>query len=141
RAVYRNSLNYDNIYISDGVGFENRAVTVAVPTEGRWIVVLNLGPQLYANPDPNSPTLIHELAHAWQSQHHPRAPMRFMMNCALCQAAAAAASAAAAVNSSRWTRIVAPMPNLNLGPADAYSYIPGHRFGDYGGEQLAQQVE
>src|SRR5262249_29963551 len=87
-------------------------------------------------------TLIHELAHAWQSQHHPMDPTRFMVHCALCQAAAVAASAAARVNSSRFSRMVMPgLPNFNLGPADAYSYIPGRPFWEYGGEQLAQQVE
>jgi len=62
------------------------------------------------------------------------------VHCALCQAAAAAASAAARVNSSRFSRI-AGVPDLKLGPADAYSYILGRPFWDYGGEQLAQQVE
>ncbi|MDF2974158.1 MAG: hypothetical protein K0R61_4608 [Microvirga sp.] len=33
------------------------------------------------------------------------------------------------------------VPDLRLGPADAYSYVPGKLFGDYGGEQIAQQVE
>ena len=142
QEVYGTSLNYDNIYISDGIGASNRPVTVAVPTDGRWIVVLNMGSSAYARPNSLPATLIHELAHAWQSQHHPRDPMRFMMHCSLCQVAAAAASAAARANSSRFSRIVTPgIPDLNLGPADAYSYIPGLTFGDYGGEQLAQQVE
>jgi hypothetical protein len=144
KAYYGNSLDYDRIYISDGLGASNRPVTVALPVDGRWIVVLNVGPYAYANPNAGSQkaTLIHELAHAWQSQHHPKEPMRFMMNCALCQAAAAAATAAAAVNSNRWVRLVTPgVPDFRLGPADAYSYVPGKPFGDYGGEQIAQQVE
>ena len=144
KAYYANSLDYDRIYISDGLGASNRPVTVALPVDGRWIVVLNVGPYAYANPNASSQkaTLIHELAHAWQSQHHPKEPMRFMMNCALCQAAAAAATAAAAINSNRWVRLATPgVPDLQLGPADAYSYVPGKPFGDYGGEQIAQQVE
>src|SRR5262245_18167527 len=139
RGVYRESLNYSNIYVSEGIGASNRPVTVALPMDGRWIVILNRGPSAYSRKaDPA--TLIHELAHAWQSQHHPMDPTRFMVHCALCQAAAAAATAAARVNSSRFSRI-AGVPDLKLGPADAYSYIPGKPFWEYGGEQLAQQVE
>jgi hypothetical protein len=144
KDYYGDSLDYDKIYISDGLGASNRPVTVALPVDGRWIVVLNVGPYAYANPNASSQkaTLIHELAHAWQSQHHPKEPMRFMINCAGCQAAAAVATAAAAINSNRWVRIATPgVPDLQLGPADAYSYIPGKLFGDYGGEQIAQQVE
>jgi hypothetical protein len=140
RNVYGESLNYTNIYVSDGIGASNRPVTVALPMDGRWIVILNMGPSAYNVPNFAPATLIHELAHAWQSQHHPMDPTRFMVHCALCQAAAAAASAAARVNSSRVSRI-AGVPDLNLGPADAYSYIPGRPFWEYGGEQLAQQVE
>ena len=142
QKVYEGSLNYGNIYVSDGIGASNRPVTVAVPMDGRWIVILNMGPSAYRVPNFSPDALIHELAHAWQSQHHPMDPTRFMVHCALCQAAAAAASAAARVNSSRYSRMVAPgLPDLKLGPADAYSYIPGRPFWEYGGEQLAQQVE
>jgi hypothetical protein len=43
-------------------------------------------------------TLVHELAHAWQSQHHPDNPMKFMWNCTMSQAEAAIVKA----SSNKW---------------------------------------
>jgi hypothetical protein len=148
RTIYGESLDYDRIYVSDGVGADNRPVTIAVPLDGDddWIVILNLGPWTYSHPLSGSdakPTLIHELAHAWQSQHHSD-PIQFMINCAKSQAAAAAASTVVKANDNPIADAVAPgiaRPIASLGPADAYSYVPGKFFGDYGGEQIAQQVE
>jgi hypothetical protein len=88
KGIYGNSLAYDDIYVSDGVGASNRPFTLALPYSGGWIVVLNLGPSLVSKPGSDKSTLIHELAHAWQSQHHYD-PSEFMMNCVKSQAAAA----------------------------------------------------
>jgi hypothetical protein len=149
RTIYGESLDYDRIYISDGIGADNRPVTIAVPLDGKWIVILNLGAWTYGHPLSGldaKPTLIHELAHAWQSQHHSD-PIQFMVNCAKSQAAAAAAST---VVSATDHPVIGPLIGgvvpgapavATLGPADAYSYVPGKFFGDYGGEQVAQQVE
>lgn len=59
---------------------------------------------------------IHELTHAWQSQHHPN-PFQFMMNSVASQALAAATG------------------------KDAYKYTAGKSFGLYAAEQIAEQVE
>jgi hypothetical protein len=108
-----------------------------------------MGPHAYASPNSDRVTLIHELAHAWQSQHHST-PWRFMVNCVESQAAAAAATAVNAARSSTAGKIVGALSGVTgllltsgpvLGPADAYSYVPGKRFGDYGGEQIAEQIE
>jgi hypothetical protein len=146
RTIYEESLDYDQIYISDGIGADNRPVTIALPMDGKWIVILNLGSWAFRNPLTGinaKATLIHELAHAWQSQHHHN-PVQFMFNCAKSQAAAKAASTLVTLNDNPIADAVLPglAPTVaSLGPADAYSYVPGKFFGDYGGEQIAQQVE
>ena len=144
-AVYGTSLVFENIRITDGLGGDGRPFTFAHPTGPRWIVFLNLGPRTFDNPNGSISVLIHELAHAWQSQHHSN-PLQFMLNCAQSQMEAAATMIVSAANSNRWLRIGSGLggvnaPNLNLGDADAYAYVPGGFFGDYAGEQIAQQVE
>lgn len=73
-----------------------------------------------------------------------------MVNCVKSQAAAAAATALDAARSSTAGRIAGALAGPigailtsgpSLGPADAYSYVPGKSFGDYGGEQIAEQIE
>lgn len=150
KEYYGESLDYDLIYISDGIGAKQRPVTVAIPMGNKWIVILNLGwlhGMNIATLSLSKHTLIHELAHAWQSQHHSN-PLQFMVNCAKSQAAAAAASLAvrAADNPYVGPFVEVPLGDAarqlaSLGPADAYSYVAGYFFGDYGGEQIAQQVE
>jgi hypothetical protein len=86
---YSNSLVYEDIYVSDAEGVGGRPFTIALPLKKRWIVVLNLGPKGFNDPvASNKATLIHELAHAWQSQHHPD-PWQFMVNSMQCRRAAA----------------------------------------------------
>ncbi|MGH7496144.1 MAG: flavin monoamine oxidase family protein [bacterium] len=142
KPIYGGSLDYADIYVSDTLGLSGRPFTTAIPIgTTRWVVVLNLGPNAFKS-DTTPQVLIHELAHAWQSQHHPN-PWQYMYNCVLSQMKATAATAATALadkmNSSWVTRGI--MPDFKLGPASAYAYVPGMLFGDYGGEQIAQQVE
>jgi hypothetical protein len=145
KPIYGGSLNYTDIYVSDAVGVSGRLFTTAIPIDStRWVVVLNLGPDAF-RAGATSPTLIHELihelAHAWQSQHHSN-PWKYMYNCIQSQIAATAATAVAAMNSSLVRRVISPMLlDLKLGLASAYAYVPGKLFGDYGGKQIAQQVE
>lgn len=146
RAIYGESLAYDDIYVSDGVGASNRPFTVALNVNRRWIVALSMGASAFRVPNASPSTLIHELAHAWQSQHHDN-PIQFMVNCLQSQVEAAAATVASKVNSNKWVRIGGGLggggmpPDFNLGEASAYAYIPGKFFHEYGGEQVAQQVE
>jgi hypothetical protein len=67
--------------------------------------------------------------------------MKFMWNCAMSQAEAELVSA----SSKRWVQIGG---RIVLGPgmpppleADAYAYVTGKPFFQYGGEQIAQQIE
>jgi hypothetical protein len=146
KGFYAGSLSYDDIYVSDGIGADNRPITIAVPVGSRWVVVLNMGSNAFHTPisvhstSDQQATLIHELAHAWQSQHHPDNPMKFMWNCAMSQAEAAALTAA----SNKWVQAGGQIGGIwlpNVGEADAYSYVTGMPFTKYGGEQIAQQVE
>ena len=77
------------------------------------VTVINAGPSLYSTPGSNPNLLIHELAHSWQSQHHPN-PAQYMANSVASQA---------------------------VGGSGAYCYRPGRWFGLYGAEQIAQQAE
>ena len=143
RAVYGHSLFYDRIFLSSALGLQNRAFALPVfipPTSallipslplGGWVQVLNVGKQ------PSLSTIIHELGHAWQSQHHFEGGA-YLKNCLACQAAALAANEVIGVldagvkSNSDWP--------VNF-PMSAYAYIPGGPFGIYGGEQIAQQIE
>jgi hypothetical protein len=142
KNVYGYSLTYDDIYVSDAVGFDNRPFTIALPLLNRWIVVLNLGSGPFNTPNLKPSTLIHELAHAWQSQHHPDA-WKFMANSMESQAAASVASHTLGVATNPWITgtILLGGGGADDVDADAYSYVPGLLFGDYGAEQAAQQVE
>ena len=126
--VYGDSLDFSRIYISDGLGLDGRGFTVALdlrpptwlmpnPFPSYWIVIINCGTL-----SPSTRLLIHELAHAWQSQHHMQ-PRQFMVNSASSQALAKAVK--------KWKG----------SKADPYSYKPGKPFGKYAAEQIAQQVQ
>jgi peptidoglycan hydrolase-like protein with peptidoglycan-binding domain len=153
--VYSGSLDFTKILISDGLGFQGRPFTVAAPLASGSHVVMNLGDLGSWETRPRSNTLIHELAHAWQSQHHGSDPAAFMKNSVLCQAraladlpiakaeAAAAASAAAVSRGVLDPRTLASIAQKAADAEDVspYAYIPGKTFGDYAAEQIAQQVE
>jgi hypothetical protein len=120
---FSESLVYEDIYVSDAEGAGGRRFTIALPLGKRWIVVLNLGPKGFNDPEgSNKAALIHQLARAWQSQHHPL-PWQFMVNSYQCQRAAAEAT----IRTGR--------------KASAFAYITGGLFKQYGGEQIAQQVQ
>ncbi len=140
RGVYGSSLHYDRIFLSDAKGLEGRAFTAPVPVPplvipslpfGGIVQVLNVGTS------PTRDTLIHELGHAWQSQHH-RTGSAYVANCVACQGAALAANKLlgdvdpSVKSNPRWP--------VNF-PMSAYAYRTGKAFGEYGGEQIAQQIE
>lgn len=112
-SVYGTSIDYSKVVITDATGGGSRPFTTVLPL---GLIALNLGPSAYATPGSNRGLLIHELAHVWQSQHHPSAAA-FMANSIASQAAAAAAG------------------------GSAYCYVPGKWFGLYAAEQAAEQAE
>jgi peptidoglycan hydrolase-like protein with peptidoglycan-binding domain len=124
-GTFGTSVNWATVLVSDGLGVDGRPFTVATgvpnPTQHPAIQVVNWGP------GPSTSTMIHEMTHVWQSQHHPD-PTRFMAIAVANQAQAAAAQAAASAIGLKTD-------------FSAYAYVPGRRFGSYGAEQIAQQVE
>lgn len=152
-GTYAGSLDFTKILIADGLGAEGRPFTVAVPTSVGWHVVMLLGD--ISRRWVGSGTLIHELAHAWQSQHHGSDPTAYMKNSVECQVKALAdipiakaAAAAAAVEMAIASGVFDPRTLASIGSAAAgressssYAYVPGKSFGAYAAEQIAQQVE
>ena len=113
RTTFGGSLDFSSIFVTDQTGQGNRAFVLAVP------VPFGLGVQQIMNlgPAPSADTFIHELTHVWQSQHHSDGTA-YMANCVGSQKIAEALG----------------------GGNSAYAYIPGKPFGEYAGEQIAQQV-
>jgi hypothetical protein len=112
-GAYGSSIDYGKVLITDALGGGGRPFTTALPMD---YVALNLGPSAYGTPGSAPGLLVHELAHAWQSQHHPNRT-QFMANSVSSQAAAGVAG------------------------GSAYCYVPGKWFGEYAAEQVAQQSE
>jgi hypothetical protein len=123
KTVFGESLDFDHIAVTDGLGTDGRAFVIINPFQlaahwltgipvPRWatIQIVNWGPK------PSSGIFFHELTHVWQSQHH-RNPEAFMINASVSQFAATI---------------------LNK---HAYAFIPGRPFESYGAEQMAQQVQ
>lgn len=152
--VFRGSLDYSRILLSDGLGMSGRMFTIAVSTSRGPFVILLVGDTASCWASTRPGDLIHELTHAWQSQHH-RDSTAYMANSVKCQAAALAdlpiAKAAAAKNA-----VTAAVRRGEFNPevlkrngiqaaqdedTSAYAYLPGRAFGLYAAEQIAQQVE
>jgi hypothetical protein len=130
--VYGESLDFSSIFISNITGFGGRPFTVAFKDTNQIVQIMNCG--TFA---PDRKTLIHELAHVWQSQHHSD-NFRFMVNAVDSQAGAVVASTAAAIDD--------PIVILNSDfpafyPFDAYAYNPGLPFANMAAEQMAKAVE
>jgi hypothetical protein len=116
-GVFGSSIDFSLVSLSDKTGASNRAFVVAVPNPfGKARQIMNVGTA------PTRNTLIHELTHVWQSQHHSNSS-QFMVNAIASQALEAATNLA-----------------LNSTSFSAYGYVPGKPFGEYGAEQIAQQV-
>lgn len=113
RGVYGASLEYGDIYISDALGAGGRPFTLYVPILG---TVIQMGPSAYGSPGSDPNTLVHEMAHSWQSQHHSE-KSKYMTNSVLSQGAASVAG------------------------GSAYCYVPGKPFKEYAAEQIANQAE
>jgi hypothetical protein len=116
---YGTSIDFSTVMLSDKTGLGGRAFVVAVPSPfgiGAAQQVVNIGPSFTTH------TLIHEMGHVWQSQHHA-SPTQYMVNAVASQAAAEAANLA-----------------MKVSTYSAYGYVPGRPFSEYGAEQLAQQV-
>jgi peptidoglycan hydrolase-like protein with peptidoglycan-binding domain len=117
-TVYGGSIDTSRVSLSDKTGLSNRAFVLGIPNLlGPSIQIMNVGLS------PSRDTMIHELAHVWQSQHASSAT-QFMINAVASQGLAEAANQLAHTTSF-----------------SAYGYRPGKGFGEYGAEQIAQQAE
>jgi peptidoglycan hydrolase-like protein with peptidoglycan-binding domain len=134
KARFGTSLNLDTIFITNKTGAGNRPFTVGIPgTSGQGpTVILNMGTL-----QPFGDDLVHELAHAWHAQHHMLV-VNFMDNSIKSQAAALAINAPIGLFDAT-VRAHKKFPSLY--PYSPYAYEPGKAFGDYGAEQIAQQVQ
>ena len=118
RGVFGTSLDFSRIVLTDATGLGGRPFTAAVSVLGPiHFVVINAG-----SFSPSRSLLIHELTHAWQSQHSI-SPKQFMINSATSQGLADELLSRFGIDAS------------------AYYYRPGKSFGSYAAEQIACQVE
>ena len=120
RRVFRNTLPYGQITITNALGAGGAQFTIALPTFlGPWSYQLNMGPRGYANCLSISSVFIHELTHVWQGSHS-NFPPAYMINSLFHQAIA-----------------VVRTGNRN----SAYNYTPGSPWGTYNVEQQGNIVE
>src|SRR5690606_20837991 len=132
RSVFGSSIDFSRVFISDKAGLQNRPFVVAIPIEFAlstvlgipvgFIQIMNCGTLT-----PSTRTLIHELTHVWQSQHHDD-KTAFMANAVKSQGRALKENLASGSTD----------PDV---PWSAYAFIPGSPFGEYGAEQNARRVE
>jgi len=132
RAVYGDSLDFDRIFISNKAGLQNRAFTIAFPDKNQIVQIINCGTFT-----PSDGTLIHELAHVWQSQHHSD-PFHFMVNAVDCQAGAVVANGAEVFSDPD---VLLHKDHPVQFPFSAYAYMPGFGLSSYAAEQMANAIE
>ncbi len=131
KDVYKQTIPYASILVSDGIGADNRPFTVPtilplhdplppfynfnVKRDGKYVIHAGDGYYGMTKSDDDRTTLIHELAHVWQGEHY---------------------------DSWSWTYVVFSLKDQALSD-DAYAYDKT-RLGpwdDYGPEQQAKIVE
>lgn len=132
QPFFGSSVDYSTVFISDKSGAQGRPFTIAFPDTNQTVQIINAG-----SFTPSDRTLIHEMMHVWQSQHHTD-KFAFMKAAVKCQAAAAAANAKEALSD----------PDVILNgdwpiqfPFSAYAYMTGSDLDVYGAEQAANAVE
>ena len=154
-TVYNGSLDYAKVLISNGLGAGGRPFTLYAPMRTGSFTVLSMGSSAFRRPLSRPATLIHELAHSWQSQHNGSSPGQYMTNSILSQGRALAdlpiAKAEASANAVRVaisSGVRNPLRLAQIGEraaaaedTSAYAYVPGRPFGGYAAEQIAEQVE
>jgi hypothetical protein len=132
KAVYGNSIDFSTVFVTDKAGLGNRPFTMAFKDSSETVQIINFG--TFA---PDDDTLIHELAHVWQSQHHDD-KFRFMVNAVDSQAGAVVANAAETLSDPD---ILLHKDHPVQFPKSAYAYTPGLDLDQYAAEQMANGIE
>lgn len=127
--IFRGSIDYERVLLTNGLGLQGRPFAMAgdaIPTLGNLVPPFGYKGMmlLFVGPAPGKKTLIHELTHAWQSQHHTD-PTQYMKNAVRSQAEAELAALRGGAHAT----------------ASAYKFTPGRPFREYAAEQIAEQVE
>ena len=135
KLVFQSTLPYNQIYISNAIGAQNRAFTIAVPNVGQLVAaalfgplalpffatgradsyIINFGSSGFANAisSANVATFIHELTHVWQA-YQQSFTYGYIFN-------------------SLWHQAISG--------SNAYSYTPGQNWNSYNVEQQASLVQ
>jgi hypothetical protein len=140
RVVYGDSIDYNRVFLGEQTGQDNRAFVLTIPAQVFLLAADLTGFVQIANVggfNPDGGTLLHEFGHVWQAQHH-QTPPTYMANCVACQKRAEAANRLAALFDPR---LKANRRFPHDFPFSAYGFIPGNDLSEYGGEQVAQQIE
>lgn len=132
KAVYGDSIDFSSVFITDKAGLGNRPFTMAFKDTTEVVQIINLGTFT-----PADRTLIHELAHVWQSQHHSD-KFRFMVNAVDSQAGAVVANAAEVFSDPD---VLLHKDHPVQFPTSAYAYSPGLSLDQYAAEQMANGIE
>ncbi|HXU48445.1 MAG TPA: hypothetical protein VN727_05320 [Candidatus Binatia bacterium] len=137
--VFGGSIDFSRVWLGNKAGAQGRPFTATLvinfpPGTTKRINVMNMGASY------DEDTLIHELTHVWQSQHHFD-PTQYMRNCLSCQASAVQKN----VDLVKMAPKSGVISHANYPvdyPFSAYAYEvdPKLPFSHYGGEQIAQQV-
>lgn len=140
KDIFGSSIDFSRVWISNKTGAQGRPFTATVvinfpPGITKRVNVMNLGTSYRED------TIVHELTHVWQSQHHYD-PLQYMRSCIACQAWA--------LYKNQDLLKTAPKPAVISHrdfpvdfPYSAYAYEIDTKlpFSHYGGEQIAQQVQ
>ena len=139
KLVFQSTLPYNQIYISNAIGAQNRPFTLTAPSVGQVVAstiatslfgplatpfittarpafyIINFGSSGFANAGSlaNLPTFIHELTHVWQA-YQQTFPNGYIFN-------------------SLWHQVISG--------SNAYSYTPGQNWNSYNVEQQASLVQ
>jgi hypothetical protein len=132
KKVFGDSIDFSSVFITDRAGLGNRPFTMAFKDTNEIVQIINFG--TFA---PNDDTLIHELAHVWQSQHHSD-KFRFMVNAVDCQAGAVVVNSAEVFSDPD---VLLHKDHPVQFPRSAYAYTPGLDLDQYAAEQMANAIE
>lgn len=113
RKIFRETVPYNRVYVSNGLGAQQRVYTIPHPVKLGFYII-HIGPNGYSNAVGGNIefTFIHELTHVWQG-HNNFFPFSYVFN-------------------SVWHQATEG--------SGAYNYTPGAAWSSYNVEQQAQIV-